>query len=59
MNNLTITIFVMLGIQLTSSSPEQMDVLISIIVEIVMSAIIYYVGVKTNWFGELTENEQA
>ena len=59
MNNLTITIFVMLGIQLTSSSPEQMDVLISIIVEIVMSAIIYYVGVKTNWFGELTENEQT
>lgn len=54
-NNLSISLFVMFGIQSTTSSPILSDVVIAIIFQIVLFAIMYYVGKKTDWFGEIKE----
>lgn len=52
-NNLSICLFVMFGLHSTSSTLELNDTIISIIFEIILLIIMYYVGKKTDWFGEI------
>ncbi|WP_407416258.1 CPBP family intramembrane glutamic endopeptidase [Methanobrevibacter sp.] len=54
-NNFTISLFVMLGIQSTTSSPTLTDAVISIAFLIILYVVMYYVGKKTDWFGEIKE----
>ena len=53
MNNFTISLFVMLGIQSSTSSPTLTDAVTSIAFLIILYIVVYYVGKKTDWFGEI------
>ena len=55
-NNLCVALFGMFGLTATTSAVKTSDVIISVILDIVICAIMYYVGKKTNWFGEIPEN---
>lgn len=55
-NNMGVGIFVMLGLHTSTSSPQLNTVLPGIIFMIVMAAILYYIGEKTEWFGEIQQN---
>ena len=57
-NNFTFGLFVMFGLQASTSSPQLGSVISTIVFQIILAAIIYYVGAKTDWFGELPENQQ-
>ncbi len=57
-NNFTVGLFVMLGLKSSTSSPELFSVVSTIIFEIMAAIILYYIGKKTNWFGEIPENSQ-
>jgi hypothetical protein len=57
-NNFSLGLFIMLGLQESTSSPQLWDVASSIVFMIVMCLIMYYVGKKTDWFGEIQENPQ-
>ena len=52
-NNLSICLFVMFGLHSTSSTLELNDTIISVVFEIILLIIMYYVGKKTDWFGEI------
>lgn len=52
-NNLVIAIVVMFGLEKTTSTIEPVDLLTSIVFQVAICAILYYVGNKTNWFGEI------
>ena len=52
-NNLSICLFVMFGLHSTSSTVELNDTIISVAFEIILLIIMYYVGKKTDWFGEI------
>lgn len=54
-NNFTVGLFVMLGLHVSTSSPQLESVVGTIIFEIALFIIMYYVGKKTNWFGEIPE----
>ena len=55
-NNFAVGLFVMLGLHSSTSSPELFSVLGVIAFEIVLCLIMYYVGKRTEWFGEIPEN---
>ncbi len=55
-NNLSLSLFVMFGLHASTSSPKLNDVTIAIVFEIILLIIMYYIGKKTNWFGEIEEN---
>ena len=57
-NNFSVGLFVMLGLHKSTSTVEFTSGLLSIIILIAIGVIMYYVGEKTNWFGELPENSQ-
>ena len=57
-NNFAISLVVMFGLKSTTSTPLFNDVVMSIIFDIILCAIMYYVGMKTNWFGEIKENPE-
>lgn len=57
-NNLTSSLFVMFGLQVTSTNIGLNDVIIAAVIDIAIGAIIYYAGMKSNWFGEIPENSQ-
>lgn len=57
-NNFAISLFVMLGIQSTTSTIQFYDVVTSIAFNLILCIIMYYVGIKTDWFGELKEEVQ-
>lgn len=57
-NNFAVGLFVMLGLQASSSSPQLSEVAVAIVFLIVLYIIMYYVGKKTDWFGEIPENSQ-
>ncbi|WP_405291865.1 CPBP family intramembrane glutamic endopeptidase [Methanobrevibacter sp.] len=57
-NNFTLGLFIMFGLQLSTSTPQLTSVLPTIIFEIILSIIMYYVGKKTDWFGVIPENAQ-
>ena len=52
-NNLVAAITVMFGLDMTSTNIALNDVILTIVLEIVLFAAIYYAGQKTDWFGEI------
>ena len=57
-NNFSISLFIMFGLRSATSSPQFNDVVISIVFDIILCAIMYYVIMKTDWFSEINENTQ-
>ena len=57
-NNFCVGFFVMLGLHTSTSSPQISTVLPVIVFEILLCVLLYYVGKKTSWFGEIPENSQ-
>ena len=57
-NNFTITLFVMFGLNSTTSSPQLNDAIIAIVFDVILCALMYYIGKKTDWFGEIKQSEQ-
>lgn len=55
-NNLSFGLFIMLGLDASSSSPELSGVIATIVFVIILSALMYYIGKKTDWLGEIPEN---
>lgn len=55
-NNLTIALFVMFGLQSTTSTINPTDFIMSIVLNIILFVILYFVGMKTQWFGEIKED---
>lgn len=55
-SNFSVGLSVMLGLRTSTSTPQLYSVLATIVFEIVLLIIMYYVGKKTNWFGEIPEN---
>ena len=51
-NNFSVGLFVMLGLKKSTSSPQLFDVAGAIVFLIILYIIMYYVGNKTDWFGE-------
>ena len=52
-NNLVIAMTVMFGLSVTSSTITLEDTIITIVMDAVIFAAMYYAGMKTNWFGEI------
>lgn len=57
-NNFSISLFIMFGLRSSTSSPQFNDVVISIVFDIILCAIMYYVIMKTDWFSEIKEDTQ-
>lgn len=57
-NNLALALLVMIGIQVSTSNVQMNEAIISFIVDIALVIVIYYIGKKSNWFGEIPENSQ-
>ena len=57
-NNFSISLFIMFGLRSATSAPQFNDVVISIVFDIILCAIMYYVIMKTDWFSEINENTQ-
>ena len=57
-NNFSVGLFVMLGLKTSTSSPKLLDVAATIVFLIILYIIMYYVGKKTDWFGEIPHNSQ-
>lgn len=57
-NNLSLSLLIMFGLQSTSTNVQLTDLVIAVIFDVVLCIIIYYVGKKTEWFGEIPENSQ-
>ena len=57
-NNLSISLFIMFGLGSATSAPQFSDVVISIVFDIILCAIMYYVIMKTDWFSEIKEDTQ-
>jgi hypothetical protein len=55
-NNFSIGLFIMLGLITSTGTPNLFSVLPIIVFEIILLVIMYYVGKKTDWFGEIPEN---
>ncbi|SDA47866.1 CPBP family intramembrane glutamic endopeptidase [Methanobrevibacter millerae] len=55
-NNFSVGLFVMLGMHASSSSPQFWDVVSSCVFLAILYIIMYFIGKKTNWFGEIPEN---
>ena len=57
-NNFSISLFIMFGLISATSAPTFNNVAISIVFDIILCAIMYYLIMKTDWFGEIKENPQ-
>ena len=57
-NNFCVGFFIMLGLHTSTSTPQISTVLPVIVFEILLCVLLYYVGKKTSWFGEIPENSQ-
>ena len=55
-NNFCFGLFVMFGLEASTSSPQLWDVVSGIVFMVILFIIMYYVGKKTDWFAELPEN---
>lgn len=58
-NNLSISLFVMLGIISPTSSPPFWETVVSIVFIILLAILMYYIGNKTDWFGEIQEQVKS
>ena len=54
-NNLSISLFVMLGIMTPTSSPQLWETVASIVFLILLAIIMHYIGNRLDWFGEIQE----
>lgn len=52
-NNFSISLFVMFGLISSTSSPSLNEVAVAIVFEILLAILMYYIGRKTKWFGEI------
>ena len=57
-NNFSISLFIMFGLRSATSAPQFNDVVLSIVFDIILCAIMYYVIMKTDWFSEIKEDTQ-
>ena len=55
-NNFSVGLFIMLGLVTSTSSPQLSSVAISLLLQIILFVAMYYVGKKTDWFGEIPQN---
>ena len=56
-NNFIISLFVMFGLSSASSSAQLNDAIIIIVFDIILCVLMYYIGKKTDWFGEIKQSE--
>lgn len=52
-NNLSLSLFVMLGIITPTSSPQLWESVVAIAFVVLLGVLMYYIGNKTDWFGEI------
>ncbi|MBP3791741.1 MAG: CPBP family intramembrane metalloprotease [Methanobrevibacter sp.] len=57
-NNLSLSLLVMFGIQSTTSTIQMSDLIISTTGTVIFGILLYYIGKRSNWFGEIPENLQ-
>ena len=57
-NNLSISLLLMFGLQSTTSTIQMSDLIISTTGTVIFSILLYYIGKRSNWFGEILENTQ-
>jgi len=57
-NNLSLSLLIMFGLQSAQTNVTLPDFIEVTIFEIILCLIMYYVGKKTDWFGEIPENSQ-
>ena len=57
-NNLSFSLLVMFGIQSTTSTIQMADLLISTMGSVIFGILLYYIGKRNNWFGEIPETLQ-
>ena len=55
-NNFSVGLFIMLGLLTSTSSPQLSSVAINFVLQIILFVVMYYVGEKTDWFGEIPQN---
>ena len=56
-NNFLIAMTVMFGLTESSSTIQLTDTLVTIALDVIIFAAVYYAGIKTDWFGERKETE--
>ena len=54
-NNLSFSLLVMFGIQSTTSTIQMADLIISTTSTVIFGILLYYIGKRSNWFGEIPE----
>lgn len=57
-NNFSLGLFIMLGLEASNSSFQLYDKIGGIVYLIILCIIMYYLGKKTDWFGEIPEDSQ-
>ena len=57
-NNLSFSLLVMFGIQSTTSTIQIADLIISTMGSVIFGILLYYIGKRSNWFGEIPETLQ-
>ena len=57
-NNLSFSLLVMFGIQSTTSTIVMSDLIISTMSTVIFGILLYYIGKRSNWFGEIPETLQ-
>ncbi len=55
-NNFSVGLFIMFGLLTSTSSPQLSSVAINFVLQIIIFVVMYYVGKKTDWFGEIPQN---
>ena len=54
-NNLSFSLLVMFGIQSSTSTIVMSDLIISTMSTVIFGILLYYIGKRSNWFGEIPE----
>ena len=54
-NNFSVGLFIMLGLLTSTSSPQLSSVAMNFVLQIILFVVMYYVGKKTDWFGEIPQ----
>ena len=57
-NNLSFSLLVMFGIQSSTSTIQMADLIISTMGSVIFGILLYYIGKRSNWFGEIPETLQ-
>lgn len=54
-NNFSLGLLIMLGFLTSTSSPQLSSFAINLVLQIILFVVMYYVGKKTDWFGEIPQ----